>query len=263
MSPVRLFVVLSALSLLAAAPVHAQDASRISHAREALQAAVATFKAPQLLRARATFEAMSDAEPKVAALHYWVAYADWRAVPLLERSEREKAERYVKDGLDHCERALALEPGNAEVLALKGSLQGLAIGFDPKSMMTLGVQGMMNLHRAAELQPLNPRIRLLGAINLLHKPAEFGGGAAAADSGFRQAIELFLKSPVPTDSTAPEWGRDDAYLWAGRCAARLHDWPRARDQFREALRVNPSNVWVRDGLLPEAEKALAAEPVKP
>jgi len=263
MTPRLRLALLLASSLLAAAPAHAQEMTPIAEAREALNAAVSTYRAPQVLKARATFEAMAAADPKAVPLHYWIAYADWRAVPLLKGAERDKAERYVKDGLDQCEQALGVEPANAEVLALKASLQGLAIGFDPKSMMTLGVQSSMNLRRAAELQPANPRVRLLLAINVLHRPPEFGGGPAAADSVFRRAIELFAKISDSTGAAAPDWGREDAHLWAGRCAAKLLDWPRARDQYRAALRVNPANVWVRDQLLPEAEKALAGEPAKP
>ena len=263
MSPFRTLPLVVLLCLATAIPARAEAASPVSRAHEALHDAVGKFKAAPVLKARAAYVALSAAEPKVAAFHYWVAYADWRAVPLMADSERTRAERYAKDGLDHCDQALALAPENAEALALKGSLQGIAIRFDPKSMMTLGVQGMMNLRRAIALDPANPRVRLLNAISILNKPAEFGGGAAAADSVFHKAITLFEKAAAPADSTAPDWGGDDALLWAGRCASQLGDWTRARDLFREALRVNSANVWVKYVLLPEAEKALAAKASAP
>jgi tetratricopeptide (TPR) repeat protein len=182
-------------------------------------------------------------------------------VPLIQSTDRAKAQRYLEDGLGHCDRALALRPNDADAMALKGSLQGLAIGFDPKSVQTLGLQARMNLHRAAALEPSNPRVWLLEGIQVLHTPAQFGGGPAQADTVFRQAIGLFAGAPA--DSTAPDWGRDDVYVWAGQCAARLEDWSRARDLYREALRLNPDNAWVRGVLLPEAEKALAQAPAQP
>ena len=62
-----------------------------------------------------------------------------------------------------------------------------------------------------------------------------------------------------SDASAPDWGRDDAFLWAGQAAMKLKDYPAARDYFAKALDTNPDNNWVRHVLLPGAEKALAAK----
>src|SRR5439155_19621612 len=59
------------------------------------------------------------------------------------------------------------------------------------------------------------------------------------------------------DSAAPDWGRDDAFVWAGRCAMKLKDFAGARDFFRQALVANPANGWTRTALLPAAEDSLA------
>lgn len=248
------FVLLAAP--LALSPALASPAA--SHAWVSLAGAVSSFDPVRIQKARALLEAQSAADPGDASLQYRVSYADWRLVPLMRVNDRAKAERYLKDGLERCDRALELSPNHADAMALKGGLLGLAIGFDPKSVQTLGLQARMNLHRAAGLEPSNPRIWLLEGIQVLHTPAQFGGGPARADSVFLKAIALYAGTPA--DSAAPDWGRDDAYLWAGQCASQLEDWTRARDLYREALRVNPDNAWVRGTLLPGAEKALKAQP---
>ncbi len=230
------------------------DPAAIAAARRTLQEAVNAGRPEGLLKARAQFQALSAAEPGSAPLHYWVAVASWRVVPLLE--DAQKAEMIARDGLAHCEAALKLDPALAEALAMKGGLQGMSIRFNPASMMTLGPQSEANLGRALGMSPKNPRIHLLRGIGTLNKPAAFGGGAAPALEMFKQAQALFAADSA-ADSVAPDWGRDDALLWAGRAAMKLEDYAAARGYFTAALEVNPANAWVKARLLPAAEEALA------
>src|SRR5439155_1384144 len=70
-----------------AAPRYAASApdpaAEIVSAKRALHAAVSWGGTREILEARARFAALSAARPRSAALHYWVALADWRAVPPL------------------------------------------------------------------------------------------------------------------------------------------------------------------------------------
>jgi tetratricopeptide (TPR) repeat protein len=256
-------------------PCAASDAG-IAAAKRTLQQAVSSGKPDALLGARAQFQALSAAEPASAALQYWVAVASWRAVPVVASVDRKKAELMAKDGLAHCDEALRLDPGFAEALALKGGLQGMSIMFDPSSMMTLGPQSGANIARALAMAPGNPRVRLLQGIGILNTPAQFGGGADKALELFKQAQALYAADTTvkAADSTAhaaettanaaaPDWGRDDAALWAGQSAMRLGDFSTARDFYLAALRTNPQQGWVKFRLLPAAEDSLAARKQTP
>ena len=250
---------LAAASVAAAAvpAARAFDRGAVSAARRDLQAAVNHGDLPGMLAVRARLAALSAAEPDAALLHDWVAVATWRALPLETGKDRKLAEKLGDDAIDHAGKALAADPKDAEALAILGGLQGLMTGLRPSDMMTLGPQSGANLARAAALAPDNPRVALLQGIGDLHKPAQFGGGPEAALPDFRRAQALFAKESV-ADSTAPDWGRDDAFLWEGQALARLNEWDKARDAYRHALEANPANGWVRTALLPEAEKKLAA-----
>jgi len=242
---------------LAAPPARAFEAATVAAARRDLQAAVNHGDVAAMLAVRARFAALSAAEPGVALLHDWVAAATWRALPFETSKDRKLAEKLGDDALDHLEKSLVANPKDAEALALKGALQGILIGLKPGAMMTLGPQSGANLARAQGLAPENPRVALLLGIGDLHKPAQFGGGADAALPSFRHAQELFAKEAV-ADSTAPDWGRDDAFLWEGRALMQKSDYAAARAAFAKALAANPANGWVKSRLLPEAEQKLAA-----
>lgn len=246
---------LAVLTLATAAPSLAFDPAEVVAARRAVQQGLDNGNADALVAARGRFAALSAAEPGSALLHYWVGFASWRAMPLVQRTSKDEAKRIGLDGLAHLDRALAVDPGFADAVALKGGLQGMLIGVGGGSPMTLGPQSEANLTRAAQLAPRNPRVALLDGVGILHKPGIFGGGGKKALARLAEARALF-ETDVVADSTLPDWGREDIHVWTGRAHASQKKWADARDAYRRALEVNPDNGWVRHQLLPEVEKKL-------
>jgi tetratricopeptide (TPR) repeat protein len=248
------FLTLTLVTMGAAciSPAFGDDPAAVAAARRDLQSAVNHGDAGALLAVRGKLAAQAVADPGSSRLQLWIATAAWRAVPILMSKDAKQAERLGDDALDRLEKVLVADPKNAEALALKGGLQGLLISLKPDAMMTLGPQSGANLARAASLQPGNPRVHLLNGVGVMHTPPNFGGGPEPALKEFLRAQELFAQESV-SDSTAPDWGRDDAFLWAGRAQMALKDTVAARASFRAALKANPDNGWVKHGLLPEAE----------
>jgi tetratricopeptide (TPR) repeat protein len=228
----------------------------VAAARRALQAAVNSGQVDSLTKARARFQALSNAEPTSALLHYWTAVATWRTVPLIPPKDKAMAERMCQDGLDHCEAALKLDRSSGGLHAIKGALQGLMIGFRPVEMMTLGMAIEQEFGEARDNAPKDPRVWFLDGINTLHKPEPFGGGPAAAGEKLRKAVALYA-TDAPADSIAPDWGHDDALIWLGRAALTRKDTTTAEAMYVKALEVNPDNGWVRHVLLPRLRAARA------
>ncbi len=238
------------------ATASALNPAAVASARRDLQSAMDHGDLDGMQAVRARFAAMADAEPGSALLQYWTGVAAWRAL-MLSRDKRQ-AVRFAQEAIERLDRALAADSRFAEALAVKASVQGMLVEYEPSQAMTLGPQSGANVGRALKLAPDNPRVRLLDGIGTLHKPALFGGSPKAAIETFREAQALFARETV-SDSTAPDWGRDEAFLWEGRAAMKLKDHAAAREAYRLALAANPRNGWVRTRLLPEAEKALAAK----
>lgn len=257
------FTFASAAALLAAvaAPALAFDPAALVAAKRGIQSGMDHASATEVMKARAKLQAMSAAEPKSGPLHYWVAYASWRAVPLVARTDVAKAANVGSQGLTECEQALAANPKDAEALALKGGLQGMMISFDQGSVMTNGPQSVANIAHAIELAPTSPRAWLLQGIGNLNKPAQFGGGAEPALESLHKAIALFAGA-TPADSTAIDWGRDDACVWAGRAEMKRQNYAAAESLYTQALAINPNNGWVRTALLPQVKEAMAKQESK-
>ncbi len=249
---------LSGLALLAALTSGARAAaSPLAGAMHALAAAVTHGDVDEMLEARAAFAALVADAPASPHNQYGLALADWRIVPLLDRSRDAQARKLCKEGIAACERALACDPRFADALALEAALQGVALGFVPGGGMSLGAEILEKNARARAMAPGNPRVQLLAAINVLHQPAFVGGGPKAARDSFERTIALY-DAAGDHDTTGIAWGREDAYLWSGRCLEALGDWAGARARYLQVLAIAPDHAWAKHVLLPEAEKRLAA-----
>lgn len=250
-----LAVSLAALAALATPAARAADAG-LAAARAGLHTAVTSGDAAEIRKARDAFAVLQAGEPASPELSYWLALADWRLVPMLPDSSKAAARQLVKEGIAACDRALAARPRFADAVALRAGLQGLAFQFvSPQAGMALGAEMEEGYGRASGMEPENPRVMLLKAMNDLHKPREVGGGPEKAKPLFEAAIAAFAKQ---APGGAIDWGREDALVWSGICASRLGDWAGAKARFEQALAASPGHAWTKYVLLPEAEKRLAA-----
>lgn len=225
-------------------------------AKRTLAAAVTHGSTEELQRARAEFGTLLAAEPGSTTLSYWMALSDWRLAPMLSQAHGERAKKLCIEGIAACDRVLAAQPRDAGTIALKAGLQGLSLAFFPTLTMSVGPAMMAAYGTATGIAPTDPRVAFLAALSTLHTPAQYGGGPEKARPQFERAIALFQKQAA--DSTAVDWGHDDALLWSGRCLEQLGDWAGAKARYEQVLARSPGHAWTRDTLLPEARKHLAA-----
>ena len=259
-----ILVITCVASLILSHDAWALDPVALVHAKHTLANAVTHGKTEELQRARAEFSTLLAGENTSTTLSYWVAVCDWRLVPMLTQAEPERAKKLCVEGIAACDRVLTAQPRDAGTLALKAGLQGLSLAFFPNLTMSIGPAMMVAYGTAAGMAPNDPRVAFLMALSTLHTPAQYGGGPDKAKPQFERAITLFMtekaeKADKP-DSTAADWGHDDALLWSGRCLGQLGDWAGAKSRYEQTLAVTPGHAWVRTVLLPEAERHLEQAP---
>ena len=136
--------------------------------------------------------------------HYYAAFCFTRASHL--NTEAARQDMWVDKAQAEIDKALVLEPANAEVLIMKGFVLQARMNINP---MVRGFQynneTMECFNKARAIDPENPRSYLWEGVNLLHTPEAFGGGKESACPLIRKALEKFAVF-VPADSLAPNWG---------------------------------------------------------
>lgn len=204
-----------------------------------------TDKEQPLREGRRIFAELLDRrlEPGEAVIaHYSVAYADWRIVGLTETSAANAAP-LLEDAIRQLQEALKLDSRHADASALLGSVYGAQIGVEPSRAMFFLPLISNALERATSLQPANPRVVLLRAINSYLTPPEYGGGAEAAEPLFERALALFDNESRGSDW--PNWGRLDALAYLGQVKAERGDRKGARAAYEKALDLAPDYRRVR------------------
>lgn len=154
-------------------------------------------------------------------LYYYISLADYRlSTYFISTWNREKAERFIKEGISYLEKATKVAPFFSEAYALYASILGFKINLKPEEAMFLGMEIEKYFGLALAKSPENPRVNLLRGISLLYTPEMFGGGAKNAIKFLEKAVSLFEKEKVD-DPLNPSWGKDEAYTYLGIVLEKL------------------------------------------
>jgi Flp pilus assembly protein TadD len=191
----------------------AQD--RAAMARLVNEAATAAAKAP------------NDA----AAQHRMALASSYLAEVEIETHDKKAAHEAAVRGIQAAERAVALQPNDAEGYRILGTLCGQAIT-DILSGLNYGPRAKDAINKAVSLMPKSSPVWVARGVGNYYMPAQFGGGAAQAVADFRKALEL-------------DGNNAEAWLWLGIALRKQNQDGEARKAFGKALELDPNRVWVR------------------
>lgn len=181
----------------------------------------------------------ADPKPRTA---YVLGYAE-RRLSYLRETPKDEKETLLTDAVAKFEKVIEAEPKNAEAHALLASSLGTMIGLNPMLGMTLGKRSGMEMKQALTLEPNNPRVLLLAGVGTLMKPAEYGGGAEAAEPLLRRAASVF--SQEPADRPWPNWGRFESHMFLGQLLDKIGKKDDARTEYEAAAAIAPRSPWAR------------------
>jgi tetratricopeptide (TPR) repeat protein len=173
--------------------------------------------------------------PKDAAAQYRMALASsYLAEVEIETHDKKAAHEIAVRGIQAAERAVALQPNDAEGYRILGTLCGQAIT-DILSGLNYGPRAKDAINKAVSLMPKSSPVWVARGVGNYYMPAQFGGGAAQAVADFRKALEL-------------DGNNAEAWLWLGIALRKQNQDGEARRAFAKALELDPNRVWVRQQL---------------
>jgi tetratricopeptide (TPR) repeat protein len=169
-----------------------------------------------------------------AAQHRMALASSYLAEVEIETHDKRAAHEAAVRGIQAAERAVALQPNDAEGYRILGTLCGQAIT-DILSGLNYGPRAKDAINKAVSLMPKSSPVWVARGVGNYYMPAQFGGGAAQAVADFRKALEF-------------DGNNAEAWLWLGIALRKQNQDGEARKAFGKALELDPNRVWVRQQL---------------
>jgi tetratricopeptide (TPR) repeat protein len=189
-----------------------------------------------LEKASASYAAASKASPKDAEAQYRAALsASYLAEVALEVKDKVQAKSAAESGIAAAERAIELQPKNAEYYRLYATLCGQIVPANPLAGMGYAKKAKEAVAKAIELSPKSPQVHIAEGVGNYYVPPMLGGGPELAVKDFNQAIALDPKSA-------------EGYMWLGIALRKMHKNAEAREAFTKSVELNPRRVWAKEQL---------------
>lgn len=149
-----------------------------------------------------TLRGLTTAQPHEWLLQY---YTGWACIQLSFRTSRTEAETWCNQAAPYVKKALEMQPGNTETLALMSYWLSARIKASPGRGAALGPDSRRYSDKAIEADSTNPRAYLMKALVVYYTPAVFGGGKKRAKPIVMTTAEKFAAFK-PRSDLAPNWG---------------------------------------------------------
>jgi tetratricopeptide (TPR) repeat protein len=173
--------------------------------------------------------------PNLAEAQYQAALANsYLAEVAIELRDRKAGRQIAEQGIKFAEKAVAMNPANAEYYRLLGTLYGQAVT-DVISGLSYGPKAKDAINKAVEKAPKSSMMYVARGVGNYYVPAQLGGGAKLSIPDFQKAIEL-----DPSNA--------EAYLWLGLSLRKENRDAEARQAFAKSLELNPNRVWTKQQL---------------
>ncbi len=161
------------------------------------------------------FERIALAEKSMWLPYYYSALARCTAVFIY--NDNAKTDAILDVAEKHAKIADSLQPKNSEILVLRSMVLGGRIMVDPMTRgQSLGMQSMMVMNEAMQIDPTNPRAYYMLGQSLFYTPPQFGGGKDQGCAMFKKSKENYAIFK-PASALHPNWGEDQVDEMLKQC----------------------------------------------
>jgi len=180
--------------------------------------------------------AVAKNAPKDADAQFRAALADsYAAEVAIELKDKIGAKNAADSGIQFAEKAIELQPKNAENYRVLATLCGQVVPALGIGGLSYGRRAKEAIAKALELNPKLAEVLIAEGVGNYYLPAMLGGGPDLAVKNFNDAVALDPKS-------------SEAYLWLGITLRKLHRNGEARQAFAKSVELNPRRIWAKDQL---------------
>lgn len=224
---------------LSALRVHADATSELDDAAARSQYAFYIADTRGLEEVVGLIERLEVPTTLVPMKEYYAAYASWKLAQLYadetvrsagESGMRGQAGKAAQNCVRHIDSALKRDPRMSEAHAINAICSALAPG-----LALTGCARSKALRTALELEPDNPRIRL---IEMLCSSEKDSASSAEQIEKLRALVTAFESAP-PSKPGKPDWGQAEALVLLGQSYLQRGDPLAARDAIERALVIAP------------------------
>jgi lipoprotein NlpI len=175
-------------------------------------------------------------KPGDANAAYQLALAHSYAAEIaIEAKDKAQAQRTAEAGIKAAEKAVQLNPNNAEYHRILGTLCGQVIPANVLLGMRYGKCAKESIDKAIALDPKSSLAYLSRGIGNYYLPPTFGGGPENAIKDFDEAIRLDAKSA-------------EAHLWRGIALRKLNRNAEAHQELAKSVQLRPQRLWAKQQL---------------
>lgn len=167
--------------------------------------------------------------------------------------DEEAFEKYYDHTVELLESLIESKVRTSESRAVLSSVYGLAMAYDSWKGMYLGPKSGGLIGKAFADAAEHPLVVKLYASSMLYTPEMFGGNPSEAVKQFERSIALYKAQ----GDTVNNWLYLDAMAHLGIAYNKVGKVKDAIEAYNSALAVEPNYGWVKNALLPSAQKSIA------
>jgi tetratricopeptide (TPR) repeat protein len=158
-------------------------------------------------------------------------------------SDKNEARQTLERCIAALGNALQAQRDFADALALQSACLGLLAEQSTWHVPFAAPKSATQLRKALQLEPKNPRVLLLDALDTYQhrKPSE---DTPHTCDKFKSTAAMFETERAAVDKV-PGWGAAEAYMWLGRCYLDNGDGNAARDALERSLLIAPEFTQAR------------------
>jgi tetratricopeptide (TPR) repeat protein len=187
---------------------------------------------------RGVMELLAPADTPDAMKSYYAGLANYRLTQLAATSDKRRAKETAEACVSNLDQALQGRRDFAEALALQSvcldRLATLEAWRTPFAESKSGSQ----IEKARHLEPKNPRVLLLDAVEQYERPKSTPADRDRALGALKLAAAAFEAERQETEHV-PGWGAAEAYVYLARCYLDRGATLEARDSLERALLIAP------------------------